>query len=102
MAEFGLRRTTGNRVYVNSVSRVRIPVCPSFLDFWRALKKAKWHKNGIIDFRLKKESREALFLHSRQIEGKGGAAELLDIHPNTLRNRMKKLNINANEYKSKN
>jgi transcriptional regulator with GAF, ATPase, and Fis domain len=28
-----------------------------------------------------------------QIAGQGGAAEILDIHPNTLRSRMKKLGL---------
>ena len=30
LAEFGLRRTIGNRVNINSVSRVQIPYSPPF------------------------------------------------------------------------
>jgi len=37
--------------------------------------------------------------HGR-IEGKGGAAELLDINPHTLRSRMKKLGVNWGRFRS--
>jgi len=33
-----------------------------------------------------------------QLAGRGGAAELLDIHPNTLRHRMKKLSIQKSDW----
>jgi len=42
----------------------------------------------------------ALVLARGQIEGKGGAAELLDINPHTLRARMKKLGIDWNRYRA--
>jgi DNA-binding NtrC family response regulator len=37
--------------------------------------------------------RRALEVTDGKISGKGGAAEMLDINPNTLRSRMKKLGI---------
>jgi transcriptional regulator with GAF, ATPase, and Fis domain len=37
--------------------------------------------------------RQALSFTGGKISGKDGAAALLDIHPNTLRNRMQKLGI---------
>ncbi len=37
---------------------------------------------------------------SGQVAGPGGAAEILDLHPNTLRSRMKKLGISAKELDS--
>jgi ActR/RegA family two-component response regulator len=37
--------------------------------------------------------RKALTLADGKISGPGGAAKLLEIHPNTLRKRMEKLNI---------
>ena len=37
--------------------------------------------------------RKALIISQGRIEGKGGAAELLGVHPMTLRNRMKKLGV---------
>jgi len=43
---------------------------------------------------------QALVLSRGQIEGKGGAAELLDINPHTLRARMKKLGIDWNRYRA--
>jgi DNA-binding NtrC family response regulator len=43
---------------------------------------------------------QALVLARGQIEGKGGAAELLDINPHTLRARMKKLGIDWNRYRA--
>lgn len=43
---------------------------------------------------------QALVLSRGQIEGKGGAAELLDINPHTLRARMKKLGIDWNRYRT--
>ena len=36
---------------------------------------------------------KALALAGGKVEGKGGAAELLDVNPRTLRNRMAKLGI---------
>jgi transcriptional regulator with GAF, ATPase, and Fis domain len=36
---------------------------------------------------------------SGRIEGKGGAAELLDINPHTLRSRMKKLGVDWNRFR---
>jgi transcriptional regulator with GAF, ATPase, and Fis domain len=37
--------------------------------------------------------RQALEMAGGKINGPGGAAQILGIHPNTLRNRMKKLGI---------
>ena len=37
--------------------------------------------------------RKALLISKGRIEGHGGGAELLDMHPSTLRARMKKLGI---------
>ena len=37
--------------------------------------------------------RKALVIAKGKVEGKGGAAELLEIHPQTLRHRMKKLGV---------
>lgn len=36
-----------------------------------------------------------------QIAGKGGAAAILDLHPNTLRSRMKKLGLAASDVAPK-
>ncbi|GLS82880.1 sigma-54 interaction domain-containing protein [Paraferrimonas haliotis] len=51
--------------------------------------------NKLISLELmnKKYIEHALYLTKGKINGEGGAAELLDIHPNTLRSRMTKLNI---------
>lgn len=49
---------------------------------------------------MAKHIKKALKQSGGRIEGRGGAAELLDIHPNTLRNRMKKLDIHAGDYKA--
>jgi len=43
---------------------------------------------------------EVLTATNGQIAGAGGAAEILDIHPNTLRSRMKKLGISVKELVS--
>ncbi len=43
---------------------------------------------------------ECLAATSGQVAGPGGAAEILDLHPNTLRSRMKKLGISAKELDS--
>ena len=37
--------------------------------------------------------RKALVVAKGRVEGKGGAAEMLGVHPMTLRNRMKKLDV---------
>jgi transcriptional regulator with GAF, ATPase, and Fis domain len=37
--------------------------------------------------------KQALEMAGGKINGPGGAAQILELHPNTLRNRMKKLGI---------
>ncbi len=46
-----------------------------------------------LDMAITKHIKIALELTNGKIEGKGGAAALLDINPGTLRNRMRKLDI---------
>jgi transcriptional regulator with GAF, ATPase, and Fis domain len=46
--------------------------------------------------------RRVLRLTNGKVEGKDGAATILDIHPNTLRNRMKKLGIPYERYRRQN
>ncbi len=43
--------------------------------------------------------RKVLKLTKGKVEGQDGAATILDIHPNTLRNRMKKLGIQYEQYR---
>jgi PAS domain S-box-containing protein len=43
----------------------------------------------------RKHIRKALETTHGQVAGRGGAAEILDLHPNTLRSRMKKLGLGA-------
>jgi transcriptional regulator with GAF, ATPase, and Fis domain len=45
---------------------------------------------------------KVLRLTNGKVEGQDGAAKLLDIHPNTLRNRMKKLGIPYERYRRQN
>ena len=46
-----------------------------------------------LDQMISRHIRRALELSGGKINGTGGAAELLAVHPNTLRNRMQKLGI---------
>jgi len=46
-----------------------------------------------LDDVIKKHIEEALFMTDGKINGDGGAATILGVHPNTLRHRMKKLGI---------
>ena len=46
-----------------------------------------------LSFAISRYIRRALAMTNGRINGKDGAAEILGINPNTLRNRMKKLGI---------
>ena len=52
-----------------------------------------------LDRAMARHIERALEETSGRIEGKGGAAELLDINPHTLRSRMKKLGVNWNRFR---
>ena len=47
----------------------------------------------ILDNIVRHHIRTVLELSGGKVQGKGGAASLLDVHPNTLRYKMKKLGI---------
>jgi transcriptional regulator with GAF, ATPase, and Fis domain len=53
-----------------------------------------------LDQAMAKHIEHALEETNGRIEGKGGAAELLDINPHTLRSRMKKLGVNWNRFRN--
>ena len=46
-----------------------------------------------LDRAMMKHIQKGLIMAKGKVEGKGGAAELLEINPRTLRHRMKKLGI---------
>ena len=46
-----------------------------------------------LDMAVTRHILRALEISGGKISGKGGAAEILDLHPNTLRARMQKLGI---------
>lgn len=52
-----------------------------------------------LDQAMAKHIERALERTGGRIEGKGGAAELLDINPHTLRSRMKKLGVEWNRFR---
>lgn len=52
-----------------------------------------------LDQAMAKHIERALEQTQGRIEGKGGAAELLDINPHTLRSRMKKLGVEWNRFR---
>jgi transcriptional regulator with GAF, ATPase, and Fis domain len=52
-----------------------------------------------LDQAMAKHIERALEETHGRIEGKGGAAELLDINPHTLRSRMKKLGVNWGRFR---
>lgn len=59
-------------------------------------------KIDTLDRVIMEHIKKALRRTGGKVEGKGGAAELLGVHPNTLRGRMKKLNIPfGKEFKTK-
>jgi transcriptional regulator with GAF, ATPase, and Fis domain len=58
-----------------------------------ALSATEPHQVTSLDTAIKAHIQQALDACNGQIHGKNGAAELLDINPNTLRSRMRKLNI---------
>jgi len=53
-----------------------------------------------LDQAMAKHIERALEETNGRIEGKGGAAELLDINPHTLRSRMKKLGVNWGRFRN--
>jgi hydrogenase-4 transcriptional activator len=53
-----------------------------------------------LDQAMAKHIERALEQTQGRIEGKGGAADLLDINPHTLRSRMKKLGVEWNRYRN--
>jgi hydrogenase-4 transcriptional activator len=53
-----------------------------------------------LDQAMCRHIERALQKTSGRIEGKGGAADLLDINPHTLRSRMKKLGVAWNQYRN--
>jgi transcriptional regulator with GAF, ATPase, and Fis domain len=52
-----------------------------------------------LDQAMARHIERALEKTSGRIEGKGGAADLLDINPHTLRSRMKKLGVEWNQFR---
>jgi len=52
-----------------------------------------------LDAAMADHIRRALAVTRGRIEGKDGAARLLDINPHTLRARMRKLNVNWQDYR---
>ncbi|SHK28966.1 Transcriptional regulator containing GAF, AAA-type ATPase, and DNA-binding Fis domains [Desulfatibacillum alkenivorans DSM 16219] len=72
---------------------------PVFQEFDLGLKPGPKTKNveslslPTMDQAMADLMRKALVLAKGRVEGKGGAAEILGIHPMTLRNRMKKLGV---------
>jgi transcriptional regulator with GAF, ATPase, and Fis domain len=54
-----------------------------------------------LDQAMAKHIERALEQTQGRIEGKGGAAELLDINPHTLRSRMKKLGVEWNRFRGR-
>jgi transcriptional regulator with GAF, ATPase, and Fis domain len=59
--------------------------------------KDDWRLDQVIKNHLKK----VLAFTDGQVDGKGGAAELVGVNPSTLRSRMKKLGITPNATKSR-
>lgn len=53
-----------------------------------------------LDQAMAKHIERALEATQGRIEGKGGAADLLDINPHTLRSRMKKLGVEWNRFRN--
>jgi transcriptional regulator with GAF, ATPase, and Fis domain len=53
-----------------------------------------------LDQAMARHIERALEKTAGRIEGKGGAADLLDINPHTLRSRMKKLGVEWNHFRS--
>ncbi len=54
-----------------------------------------------LDQAMARHIERALETTQGRIEGKGGAAELLDINPHTLRSRMKKLGVNWGRFRAR-
>ncbi|HVZ33746.1 MAG TPA: sigma-54 dependent transcriptional regulator, partial [Polyangiaceae bacterium] len=54
-----------------------------------------------LDQAMARHIEQALESTHGRIEGKGGAAELLDINPHTLRSRMKKLGVNWSRFRGR-
>jgi transcriptional regulator with GAF, ATPase, and Fis domain len=52
-----------------------------------------------LDQAIARHIQAALARSNGRIEGKGGAAELLDINPHTLRSRMKKLGVEWQRFR---
>jgi hydrogenase-4 transcriptional activator len=53
-----------------------------------------------LDQAMARHIQDALEKTNGRIEGKGGAADLLDINPHTLRSRMKKLGVDWNRFRA--
>ena len=53
-----------------------------------------------LDQAMARHIQDALEKTQGRIEGKGGAADLLDINPHTLRSRMKKLGVDWNRFRN--
>jgi hydrogenase-4 transcriptional activator len=58
------------------------------------------HQIGSLDEAIKKHIEAALIQCKGRIEGKDGAAALLEINPHTLRGRMRKLKIQWSDYRN--
>ncbi|HEY2775221.1 MAG TPA: sigma-54 dependent transcriptional regulator [Candidatus Binatia bacterium] len=65
----------------------------------RASTVASGAANSALDEAMRKHIESALATCRGRIEGRGGAAELLDINPHTLRARMRKLGIDWSRYR---
>jgi transcriptional regulator with GAF, ATPase, and Fis domain len=53
-----------------------------------------------LDQAMARHIQDALEKTNGRIEGKGGAADLLEINPHTLRSRMKKLGVDWNRFRA--
>ena len=62
--------------------------------------KAGSHAFLTLDQAMARHIQDALEKTNGRIEGKGGAADLLDINPHTLRSRMKKLGVDWNRFRA--
>lgn len=77
------------------VRRPSIAISPSLQSEKGDLSLPFKSEKGIskLDDVVKKHIEEALFTTDGKINGDGGAATILGVHPNTLRHRMKKLRV---------
>lgn len=83
----------GNRLLFSHIGVTNSHSSPSLFDSEFDIESLSQKKTMSLDKAMVQHIHQALAKAGGKVEGKGGAAECLEINPRTLRNRMKKLGV---------